>query len=211
MQLVQLIEPKPSRAYFQGKGFSRDNLVCFSRDSITPDPRAKVVQSMDCASCSKGSWAKYRETGNKSDVPPCKESFRNVVADRVTQLPYFLDIRSTNIPVWLDRRTGLMQVIARKMALLRSQGLEPNLFDFSFKVYTVKSGIYYNLAFREVGLIKDEDKAKFGSLYIQLINARLEQQEAQEQKVAAEADATVTAEMSEPTGQEYITNICGFS
>ena len=198
LQLVQLTPPRKTRSYFEGKGFSKENLICFSSNNIVPDTRARIPQSMDCASCSKGSWAKYRETGQQSDLPKCKETIRNVVADRVSQLPYYLDVRGTNIPVWVGNR-GLMQVLARKMALMRSQGLNPNIFDFSFTLYTVKSGVYYNLAFRDVGLIKDEDKAKFGALYLQLTNAQLENQLTQEEAAVAKADAEVTSEMAEYT------------
>lgn len=193
MQLVLLFEPVERRSYFEGADYSPDNQVCFSMDCVQPSPKAKVPQALYCANCAKGSWEKFRVSGKREDVPPCKNYWHCLVVDRVTQLPYYLDIRSTSIKPFMKA----MQNIARIVALLQTQGKNPNIFDFSFKIYPVseKNGQYYTYGFKDVAPISEADRTKFGNIYVDFLNRG--NKPVEEEVIEAEV---LNESLAEPTG-----------
>lgn len=173
MQLVLLFEPVTRRSLYEGDDFSADNLICFSLDNVAPHKNAKVPQAMECVGCEKGSWARYRETNDRRDIPPCRSYEHLLVVDRITQLPYYLDVRGTSLDKQLQQGYWRgMQNIARLMALAQSQHQNPSVFDFSFTLFTnkVQGKPYYTLGFKDFALIKEEDRAKFGNIYLQFLN-----------------------------------------
>lgn len=198
MQLVLLFEPVTRRRYYEGDDFSADNLLCFSLDNIAPHKNAKFPQAMTCAGCEKGSWERYRETHDRRDIPPCRPYEHLLVVDRITQLPYYLDITGTSMDRQLPNGFWKgMQQIARLMALAKSQGQNPNVFDFSFVVYPQKTQgkPYYTLGFKNFALIKDEDKDKFGSIYLEFLNRGNKVEE--EPEPAVEVNNKVNSEIEE--------------
>lgn len=171
MHLVLLFEPVERRSCFEGEDFSPDNQICFSLDNVQPHSKAKVPQAMYCASCPKASWERYRQTGQRKDMPTCKNYWHNIVVDRVTQMPYYLDVRGASIRPY----TAAMQNIARLMALMQSQGMTPNIFDISFKIKPIADpkNTYFMFGFSEFAPINNkEDKEKFGNLFLEFVNRR---------------------------------------
>jgi hypothetical protein len=171
MQLVLLFEPIERRSYFEGDDFAPENQLCFSLDNIAPHAKARIPQAMACAACAKASWERYRQTGNKADIPKCKNYYHNMVIDRQTQLPYYLDVKSTSIKPYIKG----MQQVARTMALIEaSEGRKPNIFDVSFKIYPVSEGkgTYYTIGFKDFAPVKSEDRDKFGGIFVDFFNSR---------------------------------------
>jgi hypothetical protein len=169
MRLVALFEPVDRRNYYEGEGFSGDNLVCFSQDCVRPHPRSKILQAEYCDMCPRASWEKYEQSHRREDLPPCKKFLHNLVVERQTKLPYYLDVYSTSRSPFLR---GL-QTIARGMALLKSQGKIPNIFDFSFTLTSKKvpGAAYYVLDIKDVKGMNDDERAEFGELYLKMANA----------------------------------------
>src|SRR5208337_2862684 len=107
MQVVMLVQPMEQRAYFEGSDYTKDSKLCFSLDNKEPHEKDKVAQSMKCGykdasgrfvpTCQRASWEKWRQTKDRNDLPKCKEYWHMVLADRVTQLPYYLNVRGKSI------------------------------------------------------------------------------------------------------------------
>lgn len=206
MQVVLLFEPVERRSYFEGEDFSPENQLCFSLDNIQPHPKAKVPQAMYCNGCPKADWTKFRTTGNKLDVPKCKNYWHNMVIDRVTKMPYYLDIKSTSIKPYM----AAMQNVARLVAQMQSQGKTPNIFDISFKIYPVseKGGQYYTFGFKEFAPISDADREEFGSIYLDFANRRVQPQDeietAQVTQETKEVESSIVESSTEQVDGEYI-------
>lgn len=196
MQVVMLFEPVEQRAYFEGNEYSKDSKLCFSLDNVEPHEKAKVIQAAKCSACPKASWEKYRQTKDRADIPKCKEYWHLVLADRVTKLPYYLNVRGTSIAPFLKA----MGVVAKMIHLMRASGQNPNVFDISFKIYPVaqEKGTYYTLGFKDIAPLKMEDRAEFGALFLDFANRKANSQIAQEEEEAAVATAaTVDAAIIE--------------
>lgn len=202
MKLVLLFEPVERRSFFEGEGFSGDNLSCYSLDMNTPDPRAKFPQAEYCKMCPKGSWDTWSKTKRREDLPPCKTYIHNLVIDRVTKLPYYLDIRGSSINPF---KSGL-QRIARQYALLKSQGQNPNIFDFSFTLTSQKvpGAAYYILEVKDVAPINDADRQEFGDLFLQLTNRIFTNDSVEVEAVAQTATAAATIVDASVTDGEYV-------
>lgn len=200
MHLVLLFEPVERRSYYEGQDFTPDNQLCFSLDNIVPHPKAKVPQAMACANCPKASWERYRQTNNKADIPPCKNFWHNIVIDRITQMPYYFDVRGTSIKPYFKA----MQQIARLVALMQSQGKNPNIFDISFKVkgkLPQQGAPQYVLDFYDFAPINETEKEKFGSIFLDFINSRNRSVEPTETELQAQ-ESDLTAEMAQPSPVE---------
>jgi hypothetical protein len=205
MQVVLMFTPAERRSLFEGEGFSAENLVCYSLDGIEPAKNARVPQAFNCAGCEKGSWDKYRQSGKKQDIPPCKAYQHLFVVDRVTKLPYFLDVRSSSLSAKLPNGYwNGMQNIARQMALLESEGRDANVFDFSFKVYGVKEGIYYTLGFKDFAPISDADRDQFGAIYMNLVKGKERFQAAAAEAEAGKEVTVAEAEIVEEPSSEVL-------
>ena len=61
MFVTLLVMPTEQRNYYIGNpsemNRTLENLMCFSRDMITPDPKARIPQAVNCASCPRQDWA----------------------------------------------------------------------------------------------------------------------------------------------------------
>lgn len=195
MQVVMISEPIMQRAYFAGEEFSSDSLLCFSTDALEPNATAKVKQALKCgyfdkkgkyvALCPLAKWDNYRKSKDRKDLPPCKEKFNALLVDRVTKLPYYLNIRGKSI----DPFRTAMQAVARLIALMVAQGKNPSIFDVSFKIYAVpqEKGTYYTLGFKDFAPVAEDKRSEFGELFLEFTNRRAElQEDAVEQIIDAE-------------------------
>ena len=241
MQVVMLVEPMEQRAYFEGSDYSKDSKICFSLDNKEPHENAKVVQAPQCGyrdangrfvpTCPKASWEKWRLTKDRNDLPKCKEYWHVVLADRVTQLPYYMNVRGKSIEPFVKA----MKVVVKMIHLMKAQVMAdneaiaatnpevkeamaagkwhaamkpyPNVFDVSFKIYPVpqEKGTYYTLGFKDIAPLKQEDRAKFGVLFLEFANRKAhyaeDAEKAEMQAAEAAAEAGVEASVVEaPTG-----------
>jgi len=76
----------------------------------------------------------------------------------------------------------------------------PNLFDISFEIYShTKDGGPFQMGFRDFRLMKPEDKADFGQLYLDLVANKANVQPNEEAEAAAMV--TETSNEATPTGE----------
>lgn len=192
--LVTLLKmPVRQRAYYTGNSGQMnrtpENLTCYSRDMIRPDSGARTPQAMTCASCQHGDigWTRYRETKAKEDIPQCDSYWYAMFIDTVLKIPLQMYIRSKSKKPF---EAGMEQV-TRTLFMMKSQGLNPNVFDLSFKISTKKiiTGALpsYVLNISDIQAITPEQQEAFGKLYLQFANRVEEEPETD----TIEADAQV--------------------
>jgi hypothetical protein len=244
MQVVLLVEPMEQRAYFEGQDYSKDSKICFSLDNVEPHDKAKIPQAVKCGyrdasgrfvpTCPRASWDKYREAKKQgiSDLrpylPKCREYWHCVLADRVTQLPYYLNVKGKSIEPFKKGMGNVAKMIHLMRAtaendnkLLMESNAEvkaavdagqwhpllktmPNIFDVSFKICCVpqEKGTYWTLGFKDIAPLKQEDRAKFGALFLEFANRKAtyaaQAEEAEQQAAAADAEVAVDASVIEP-------------
>lgn len=201
MHVVMLFEPVEQRAYFEGEDFTADSKLCFSLDNLRPHDKAKVPQAMACGfydkngryvnQCPKGSWETYRKSKLKADMPKCRNYWHLVLADRVTQMPYYLNVKGASIKGF----ERAMQDVARTIALMQANGETPNIFDVSFKLYVTqeKGAPNYILGIKDVAPLKKEDRPAFGAIFMDFSSRRaqgLVQDAATSEEAAVEASVT---------------------
>lgn len=176
MRVALLLEPVEQREFHIGDGNMNrkpENLMCFSRDMIRPDAKAKVPQAVNCSSCPNASWDKYRQTKAKEDIPKCDAYYYAVLIDTEFQLPLRLFVRSKSKKPF-DKG---MESVARTILTAQSQGKNPNLFDVSFTLGTeaIKNDngtTSYILKLSDFQSVTDEERVKFGNVYQDLVNRR---------------------------------------
>ena len=204
MQVAMLFPPVEQRAYFEGEEFTKESKLCFSLDNLKPHDKAAIPQAMACGfynskgqyitQCPKADWSKYRLTKARADMPPCRNYYHVILADRATQMPYYLNVRGTSI----DPFKTAMQNVARLIAKMQAAGQKPNIFDISFKIYpvsqTTKKGVYYTFGFKDFAPIAVDDRAKFGDLFLDFAARRA--QGLVQDAATSEAAETATVEAS---------------
>lgn len=208
MTVALLLMPVEERQYYIGKPGELNripsNLMCFSRDLIRPDENSKQMQAEHCDGCSRSSWVKWNETRAKEDIPPCDHYYKALLIDTVTQTPLRMYLRSGNKKPFGEG----MQQLARKIMLLKSQGLNPNIWDIVFKITTAKTksatpNHVISVDKTSFHVASDEEKAAFGGLYLNYINrGRKSEEEAAEEEAASqivEAETAVTAGVADET------------
>jgi hypothetical protein len=198
-----LVQPSEQRQYHIGNASEMnrtfENLMCFSRDMVKPDPKSKIPQAVNCANCARsdwGPWREYKEANggktNKALIPPCDPRYIAVFLDTVYQLPLKMYLRSKS----RSEFEIATQNIARVIAMMKAQGLKPNVFDVRFKITTkeIITGPYktYVPKFTDFKRITDEEREKFGAVYFQYLESikpkktedkQIEQQQAQQDAV----------------------------
>jgi hypothetical protein len=188
-----LMMPTEQRQYYVGEqgqlNRTPENLHCFSRDMLTPDLKAKYPQSPTCKSCGKQDWTKWRESGLKSDIPPCDAFYLAYMIDTVYKSPLKMYFRSTAKKPF---EAG-MQQLARTFAKLKAAGKNPNIFDIGFqigtKMITTGKNQSWIPTFSDFRAIKDEEREAFGDIYLQFINRGIQTDE--EAQALAQAEAQV--------------------
>ncbi len=176
MRCVLLHEPGEQRQYHIGdrKALNKtpDNLACFSYDLVRPHPQAKIPQSMLCANCDKGDWGPYNQyktdNGGKTNrdlIPMCDKSLTLSMLDTELKMPLRMFIQN-------NQKSGFddgMENIARLILMRKAEGLNPNIYDISFRLSTkvVQKGPYTNYVatFTDVQYLTEEEKVKFGPAF----------------------------------------------
>src|ERR1039458_88924 len=168
-----------------------ENLMCYSRDTITPDKSAKVPQAVLCANCARRDWTAWREykeknngMTNKALIPPCDASYYVVLLDTVYRLPLRMYIRSKA----RDPFEAGMQNLARTLAMGNAQGKKSNIFDVQFRLSTklITSGKFtsYVPTFTDFRYVTEVEREKFGEIYLNYV-AQRNQPQAPETKTDA--------------------------
>jgi len=170
-----------------------ENLTCFSRDNIRPDLSAKVPQAQLCQSCQHSSWTRYNETKAPEDKPSCDEFFYAMFIDTVYKMPLRMYIRSLSKKPF---EAGMSEW-TNTLYMMRSQGLNPNIYDISFKLSTKKiltRGLpSYVINLSDFKAVTPEERAAFGPVYMQFVSQP--EEPAEEPTIEADAkgiDAKVT-------------------
>lgn len=206
MTVTLLVMPEERFDYYVGEAGnlnrSKDNLMCFARPEegssgtpIRPHKNAKFPQAVSCSTCPKKDWTKWRQTKKKEDIPPCESFYYAVFIDTVYKLPLRMYVRSKARKPF---EAG-MQELARKLKLMQSQGLNPNIFDIKFKLGTEKI-LTNNLPsyvpkLSEFKVITDDEKAAFGDIYLNFINQGNRQAEAEAADQIDAANQVIDAEI----------------
>ena len=94
--------------------------ICFSLDNVRPHPKAKNPPAMFCATCPKGDlqWKVWEANGKQAkDLPPCQKYWHTSLADRKTQMFYYLNIKGIGVKGFQDSmQKGLMNLITMEKA-----------------------------------------------------------------------------------------------
>lgn len=78
----------------------------------------------------------------------------------------------------------------------------PNIFDISFDIYShTKDGGPFMMGFKDFRLMKTEDKAEFGQLYLDLMANKAQVADVTEETAAAEAVSEAPASSASPQGE----------
>lgn len=212
MFVTLLTMPKEMRQYYPGKkgemNRSPENLMCFCNnvtrtpdgryETSGPDPRAKVPGALKCHGCPKASWDKYRQTKDRDDIPPCELFYKALLIDTEFKMPLQMYIRSTSKKPFEQA----MENIGRKLMMMQSKGLNPNIFDIGFKISVQKKQngnlVTYTPIFSDFNVITAEQKAEFGEIF-QQFTARMAQPQAPADEIADHSDA-IDGEVIEPSG-----------
>jgi hypothetical protein len=203
MKVVFLRKAKENRTMYPIGSDLGAAPLCRSKDGIKPitnDDRLQP-QAENCAGCIHASWKEYNKT---KKPPPCGNALNLLFVDRDVKWPFFLQmggkaISTKGMPKGVITYPMLVQNIARAAAKVKMEhGFAPNIFDFSATMYAAeiegRQGTYFVPAFRDVKLIKEEDRAEFGELYAQYVAQQSQVEAAAES--GNETDAEFTEEKS---------------
>src|SRR5581483_4606516 len=180
MRVVLLDADDNRRDYYIGQpgqlNRKQENLMCFSRDGIRPDPRAREPQALECKGCPRSDWSRWEENKKKTGLadaalaPSCEKYTYALFIDTVYKMPLQMYIRGGNKKIF----EAAMQNLSRKFALLRSQNLNPNIWDLSFTLSTApgsRKGIYVlKIDGKSFKAVNEEERKEFGGFYMQYVN-----------------------------------------
>lgn len=115
--------------YKKSSAFSSENKICFSTDFLKPHDKAKEPQAMVCAACPQQSWDKYnaaRKAGKgkmeaREYMPSCRAYWHLFLVDRLTKLPYYLNIKGANIEVFKYQMQNWMRTFAMMQANAKAE------------------------------------------------------------------------------------------
>lgn len=206
MFVTLLDMPQESRSYYIGDrddmNRTPENLMCFSTDMVIPNEKAKMPQAPRCAGCPRQDWQPYRDAkargvqgkALKALIPPCEPFYKALFMDTVYQMPLRAYFRSTRRQPFEEG----MQKVARQIAMLKAQGRNPNIFDVRFRL-SLKAEVsgkftYYVPIFSDVKAVTDEERLKFGQVYLQYISYKQAMANSREEEAAlADVEATNTS------------------
>lgn len=127
MKLVMLFVPVEQQQLFTKGQFNKESKQCFSLDGIEPHSFVKEPKAAKCAFCKfnakvSKNWDNWRKNGKKpEDVPPCKNYWHLVVAERSTQMPYYFNIKNKSVQEFEKAMENVARLIARMEANARMQ------------------------------------------------------------------------------------------
>lgn len=211
MHVALLAMPSQQRDFYEGTTRTKDTRLCYSYDMVKPDARAPEQQSHDCSTCQHADWLPWREAKNKTGksvqalIPKCEVSYYVRLIDTEYKLPLQMWIRGASKGPF---EAGMKEV-ARKLYQLKSQGLNPNIYDVKFTLSAEKGkgdNKNFVLKLSEFSGITEVDRAAFGETYLRLTNRPTQTaQVAPESQTSAEVDAEiVTGTATGPVDGEYV-------
>lgn len=179
MIVTLLVKPVKQRAFYIGEAGTLnrtpENKVCFTRqvvknekgyDVSVPDLKSSIPQAARCFGCPKNDWSKWQENKVKENIPPCEDYYLALLIDTMYNMPLKMYLRSTAKKPF----ESAMANLARKIAMMKAQNLNPNIFDISFKLSTEKvqkgNTTSWIPRFTDFKVISEEQKAEFGQMYL---------------------------------------------
>jgi len=176
LTVVLLMEPDEARSWYIGeKGKLKripENLMCFSRDMVKPDPRSKMPQAITCESCKKHAW---NNNVTPAMPPECDPYYFCLFVDTETQLPMKMFVTGIHKKPF----ESAMQQLSRTIRLMQARGENPNLFDISFKIssskYKNKDGqVNHQLKVdpKSFHKLTAEESEAFGPIYLNYVNRK---------------------------------------
>lgn len=174
MVVTLLSMPTESRNYYIGKDKTPQTLMCYSRpndgDMIQPSKFAKVPQAVYCDGCEHSSWDKWQKSKNIEDAPKCQPQYHAFLIDTIYRIPMQIFVTGGSRKPF---EQGI-QNLARTFAMMKSQGLNPNIFDIKFELSAKlnEKSKQYNILLANFEPIKDEERELFGSIYRDFVNNR---------------------------------------
>lgn len=212
-----LMMPTEKRAYYLKTGSDlnrqRENLMCLCSnvqrnaqriETTGPDTKSKVAQAVRCNGCQKSSWEKWRQSKLKEDLPPCDLYYYALLIDTKYKMPMQMFIRSKAKQPFEQG----MEKLSRRFLMMKSQGLNPNIFDIGFTLKTkqIKNGstVSYVPELTDFRSISPEERVEFGAIYQQFVSRQKFTDNTEEPEAAdqiAEATETIDAQVTGDVGQ----------
>jgi hypothetical protein len=215
VRAVILFEPIEQREMYRKGEYSKDAKLCFSLDNVQPHARAANPPAMYCAACPLGdsNWEKWREgkaKGKKGEeltalLPPCRKYWHLFIADRATQMPYYLNVKGTSVKPFEDAMQNVARLFQMILANLKAElksGKDVKLpetigeiiWKISFTIYPELRNGTWQMGFKDFKVMAPEDAAAFGKILAD-IEARRQSGQVQSQEASeAEAEAAVVTE-----------------
>jgi hypothetical protein len=219
LQVVILADPqfpKP-RNYWQKGVHSKDGLLCFSTNGVTPHDKAKIKQHDLCSACKKADWAPYRAHKIADNLPPCRDYWKVFLAERTTKLPYWMNIGGKNDAPFKEACQNIVRTLAPIQAEIEQQKREgktprpaPEVYDISFTMFVKKEGAHYILGFKDFAPMSLEVRAEFGAIFADFARRRAEyEQYATSEGESAAVDAVSGGNTGAPATQNATQQTAG--
>lgn len=154
-----------------------EDLICYSRDGITPDPKARDIQAPFCDSCPQSNWDAWREykeehngVEDKSLRPLCEEEVFAVILDTRYKMPLQMYVKGKSVKPFKKQ----MQILGNLFDMAAAQGKTPNIFDvkFSIKTKQITTGKFVSYIY-DIGnfeFVTPEEREAFGAVYLRYVN-----------------------------------------
>jgi hypothetical protein len=228
IRVVIIGDPESHREYYlnDGKTYNKEQKICFSTDNIQPHSFAKVPQAMYCETCPMGdiNWKKWREGGKTPNLlPPCSKFWHLFIAERNTQVAYYLNVKGKSVKLFedamrmqmtplldridsnavminksrgykLNKNTGAFEFVGEGQATAPPEP-RPNVYDIAFTIYSNRKDGDIVMGFKDFMRMKPEDRLEFGGLYDDFVNRKKAQKAAPAMSEEAQGDAAVTEEI----------------
>lgn len=201
MRVTLLSIPKEQRKYHVGEQKSKDTLMCYSYDMVKPDPNSPDIQAVTCNGCDQQNWTPWRESSlpnaqKRHLIPKCEVEYYAQFIDTVYKLPLQMWVKGASKAPF----EAAMKNVFRTIYMMKSQGLNPNIYDVSFKLTSVP-GTQKNHVFAasDFKALSAEDREQFGDVFLNFVN-RAAQYNLQKEQEAAEVEVQteIASEVTEP-------------
>lgn len=146
--------------------------LCKSYDGIRPVTNNPDLtpQAPSCKACPQGQWKK---AGGRNIKPLCPENAEILFIEQETGLAFYITLTGFSVPPMHRLETAIERTAAMQKARTK-RGV--NIFDFVVTMTSEKDdgSPAYMVKFLKVELMKPEDSAAFGPLYMQLMQRKTE-------------------------------------
>lgn len=154
-----------------------EDLICYSRDGETPDPKARDIQAPFCDTCPQSNWDAWREhkeshngIEDKSLRPLCEEECYALILDTRYKMPLQMYVKGKSVKPFKKQ----MQILGNLFDMAAAQGATPNIFDVKFTIKTkqITTGKFVSYIY-DVGnfeFVTPEEREAFGAVYLRYVN-----------------------------------------